>query len=156
MQPPQNLSNRDTECESYLDRLLCVSEEIAAQHELRRKEELALKKLQVEAEKARLEPLEDQIRRWWANVAEVDRNRRFHIAEIAAHCRGKYQTRPALRDVAAALRCLGWTQTRDWRKAGRNKRGWRQTSSSRSYTFSIKNSEESCQLSKCQKPQLEP
>jgi len=124
MQPPQNLSNRDTERESYLDRLLCVSEKIAAQHELRRKEDLALKKLQVEAEKARFEPLEDQIRRWWANVAEAERSRRFHIAEIAAHCRGKYQTRPALRDVAAALRCLGWTQTRKWSKAVRNRRYW--------------------------------
>jgi hypothetical protein len=124
MQPPQNLSNRDTERESYLDRLLCVSEEIAVQHELRRKEDLALKKLQAEAEKARLDPLEDQIKRWWANVPEADRNRRFHITEIAAHCRGRYQAKPALREVAEALRSLRWTQMRDWRKASRNKRYW--------------------------------
>ena len=44
--------------------------------------------------------------------------------------------RPALRDVAAALRVLGWTQQRDWRKAGNNRRVWIKNGDSKNKSFS--------------------
>jgi len=74
--------------------------------------------------KAAFEPLETQITRWWANLPQSSRDRAFLISEIAGACRGRFRERPALRDVAAALRVLGWTQQRDWRKAGNNRRMW--------------------------------
>jgi hypothetical protein len=70
------------------------------------------------------EPLETQITRWWANLPQSSRERAFLISEIAGVCRGRFKERPALRDVAAALRTMGWTQQRDWRKAGNNRRVW--------------------------------
>ena len=74
--------------------------------------------------RAVFEPLETQITRWWANLPQSSRERAFLISEIAGACRGRFRERPALRDVAAALRVLGWTQQRDWRKAGNNRRVW--------------------------------
>ena len=124
MQPPQNLASKESLSIGLIDRLLNLSEEIRARGEQRQKEEIALRKLEAEALRARFEPLEDQIRRWWANLPEDDKNRRFHITEIAAHCKGKYQERPALRDVAASLRLLGWRSKRSWKKSSRNKRYW--------------------------------
>lgn len=70
------------------------------------------------------QPLEDQIKRWWVNVPPSLRNRRFQLAEIAGHCRGRAGGKPANRDVAAALRALGWQDSRDWTRAGRNRRLW--------------------------------
>ena len=87
------------------------------------------------AVKTVFEPLETQITRWWANLPQSSRQRAFLISEIAGACRGRFRERPALRDVAAALRTMGWTQQRDWRKAGNNRRVW------------IKNNEYSNQLS---------
>lgn len=74
--------------------------------------------------KAFFEPLETQITRWWANPTQASTQRVFHISEIAGICRGRSRERPALRDVAAALRTMGWTQNRDWRKVGNNRRVW--------------------------------
>ena len=70
------------------------------------------------------EPFESQISRWWANLPEAMRNRPFQITEIAAACHGRFRERPALRDVAAALRTLGWTTARDWRTVSGNRRIW--------------------------------
>lgn len=71
------------------------------------------------------QPLEDQIKRWWINMPPSLRRRRFQLAEIAGQCRGRGGGKPANRDVAAALRVLGWHEFRDWTSAGRNKRFWR-------------------------------
>jgi hypothetical protein len=71
------------------------------------------------------QPLEDQIKRWWANVPLSLRYRRFQLAEIAGQCQGRSGGKPANREVAAALRTLGWREFRDWTSAGRNKRFWR-------------------------------
>jgi hypothetical protein len=70
------------------------------------------------------EPLEKHIDRWWVNLPPAMQNRRFQIAEIAAQCRGRYRDKAAIREVAAALRVLGWRELRDWTSAGRNKRFW--------------------------------
>lgn len=70
------------------------------------------------------EPLEIQIARWWANLPEAMKDRSFQITEIAGVCGGKSLERPALRNVAAALRALGWKEYRDWTTTGRNRRFW--------------------------------
>ena len=50
--------------------------------------------------------------------------RKFQIFEVAAQCKGIYRDRPALREIAIALRALGWVETRDWTTKGRNRRLW--------------------------------
>jgi hypothetical protein len=70
------------------------------------------------------QPLEDQIKRWWANLPPSLRGRRFQLVEIAAHCCNRSGGKPANRDIAAALRALGWREFRDWSLAGRNRRFW--------------------------------
>lgn len=70
------------------------------------------------------ESLETQIHRWWINLPPLTKKRRFQIMEIAVHCNGKIQSKPALREVAFALRALGWSESRDWSKQGRNHRLW--------------------------------
>jgi len=70
------------------------------------------------------EPLEVQITRWWANLPPIIQQRPFQIAEVAAQCKGRYRDKPALREVAAALRALGWSERRDWSLMGRNRRLW--------------------------------
>jgi len=70
------------------------------------------------------EPLETQIQRWWDNLPPTMQQRRFQIVEIAAHCHGRYRDKPALREVAAALRALCWKDVRNWTNAGRNSRFW--------------------------------
>ena len=84
---------------------------------------------------AAFEPLETQIGRWWANLPQSSRERAFLISEIAGVCRGRFRERPALRDVAAALRTMGWTQQRDWRKAGNNRRVWIKNGDSKNKSF---------------------
>lgn len=71
------------------------------------------------------EPLEAQIHRWWVNLPPTMQQRKFQIAEIAFQLEGKYRERPALRNVAAILRCSGWSEVRDWTKLGRNRRLWK-------------------------------
>jgi hypothetical protein len=73
---------------------------------------------------ANWEPIEAQIKRWWFSLPPIMQQRRFQITEIASHCRGKFLERPALREVASALRSLGWREVRDWTKSGRNLRQW--------------------------------
>lgn len=70
------------------------------------------------------ESVETQIQRWWVNLPPVMRQRRFQILEVAAQCKGLYRDRPALREIANALRALGWVETRDWTTLGRNRRLW--------------------------------
>ncbi len=70
------------------------------------------------------ESLEIQIKRWWVNLSPVMQQRRFQIFEVAAQCKGQYRDRPALREIANALRALGWVETRDWTTLGRNRRLW--------------------------------
>jgi hypothetical protein len=73
------------------------------------------------------EPLESQINKWWSNIPEASRQRAFNISEIAAICKSYSTNKPALRNVAAALRNLGWQQKREWVKQGPNRRLWEKT-----------------------------
>jgi len=70
------------------------------------------------------EPLEIQIQRWWQGLPETMRGSRYQIAEIAGLCKGRYRDRPALGEIAKALRNCGWQSGRDWSSIGRNKRFW--------------------------------
>jgi hypothetical protein len=70
------------------------------------------------------EPLEIQIKRWWVNLPLITQQRPFQLVEIAVQCRGRYRDKPALRNVATALRSLDWVESRDWSNAGRNRRFW--------------------------------
>ena len=70
------------------------------------------------------EPLDRQILKWWGGLPPVLQQRPYAVEEIAAQLSGKYQDRPATRDVAKALRCLGWRALRDWTTSGRGRRLW--------------------------------
>jgi hypothetical protein len=110
MQPPQIAMTM----RNYIQNLRKVSE-------LRLAEPRADKRVRRTCE----EPLEAQIRRWWINLPPTMQQRKFQICEIAAQCQGKYRDRPALRQIASALRSIGWHEIRDWTKQGRNHRLWR-------------------------------
>lgn len=70
------------------------------------------------------EPLEVQIQRWWQSLPDNLKIRQYQIAEIAGLCKGRYRERPALREIAKALRNCGWESGRDWSSEGRNRRFW--------------------------------
>jgi len=97
----------------YILHLRKISEKNSSQSNLKRNKDLSQK-----------ESLEIQIQRWWTSLPPVLQYRRYQITEIAVQCKGRYKGNPALREVAAALRTLGWSQTRDWSNQGRNKRLW--------------------------------
>ena len=116
MQPPQKTLHltHNRLLEGYLKRLQAAAEaQLAAQSKTRPTKVVAV-----------WHPFEDQIKRWWANMPPSLKGRRFQLAEIAGHCRGRTGGKPANRDVAAALRALGWHEFRDWSLAGRNRRFW--------------------------------
>lgn len=127
-QPPQN--SAPSLMRDYIKRIHEETERQRQIHEQRQAEESRLRELEARAKLAQYEPLEDQIRRWWANLPECQKNRRFQLVEIAANFRGKHKPKAALREVAAALRALGWREVRDWTNAGRNRRYWVQGKSS--------------------------
>ena len=91
---------------------------------LRKVSQETLPKPKQSENRAEWEPLEVQIKRWWANLPPVMQQRPYQITEIAAQCRGRYRDKPAVREVAVALRVLGWSERRDWSVSGRNRRLW--------------------------------
>jgi hypothetical protein len=105
--PPQ------IQLKAYIEQLRASAEQMASSVQLQRGKPVVA-----------YEPLERQIDRWWVNLPPAMQNRRFQIAEIAAQCRGRYRDKAAIREVAAALRVLGWRELSDWTSAGRNKRFW--------------------------------
>jgi hypothetical protein len=68
--------------------------------------------------------IEHQILSWWQYLPPCQRKRKFQLWEVSAICQGKTGNRPADRDIAEALRSLGWTECRDWTREGRNRRYW--------------------------------
>jgi len=105
-------------------------EEISAIREIARVRQEEHRRQIAKAEKGRIETrgrsidYEAEIRRWYDEQPPALRERRFCIDELVARFPGKYRMRPAQRVIAAALRQLGWTEHRDWTKAGRNRRYW--------------------------------
>jgi len=91
---------------------------------LRKVSQETLPKANHSKSRAEWEPLEVQIKRWWVNLPLITQRRPFQLVEIAVQCKGRYRDKPALREVALALRALGWSERRDWSVAGRNRRLW--------------------------------
>lgn len=69
-------------------------------------------------------PLTEQITNLTAPLPDLQRNRAWSIAELLPQLQGRYQDRPATREVAQALTELGWQQKRCWKKSGQNRRFW--------------------------------
>jgi hypothetical protein len=64
---------------------------------------------------------------YFNNMPEANVIRRWTLEELCTQLHGRYADKPAPRLVAAALRTLGFTQHRDWTRAGRNRRYWKPT-----------------------------
>ena len=64
------------------------------------------------------------IRDWWNSMAPAVRNHPWMIETIMATAFKDQPRRPAMRCVANVLRSTGWTERRDWTRAGRNRRQW--------------------------------
>lgn len=125
-QPPQiNSLIPPGPLRQYLKTLRERSEQKRLSYERAKALEQQRCKQQAQSKLVRQEPLEAQIQRWWMNLPPALQERPFQITEIARVCKGRYRDRPALREVAAALRILGWTQYRDWTVSGRNRRLWK-------------------------------
>jgi hypothetical protein len=113
-QPPQKDVTSANTLQGYIEQLRAITARQLA----------ASEKKKAPARQTEWEPLDTQIRRWWINLPSALQHRRFQISEIASICRGSHGKPPALRDVAHALRALGWSEFRDWTNAGRNRRFW--------------------------------
>jgi hypothetical protein len=124
-QPPQiNRTNpAGGRLQNYLKTLHELSEQQRQANEREKAAEQRRREVEAQTKLIRREPLETQILRWWMNLPDEVRNRSFQIAEIVGACSGKFKARPATREVAAALRALGWSQRRYW-NAGQGRRLW--------------------------------
>ncbi len=70
-------------------------------------------------------PMTDQIMSWWNSLPpDVQARRRWQLAEIVPHLRGRYRQTPHRGNVTRALRELGWTYHRDFSARGRGLRYW--------------------------------
>ena len=69
---------------------------------------------------------------WLKTMSLQQQYRKFTIDEVVtlAQLTGTYQASPAKREVAQALRALGFRPCRDWSTAGRNRRYWMKCDSS--------------------------
>ncbi len=67
-----------------------------------------------------------EINVWLKTMSLQQQYRKFTIDEVVtlAQLTGTCQAYPAKREVAQALRALGFRPCRDWTKAGRNRRYW--------------------------------
>ena len=63
---------------------------------------------------------------WFNALAPTVRHRPYKLTEILvlAKLQGRYRDRPAMRVIGDTLRKLGWSEHRDWTRAGRNRRYW--------------------------------
>lgn len=64
------------------------------------------------------------VQQWYDKEPPALRNRKYSMAEFVIRFTGRFRPRPATRLIAEALRELGWTEHRDWTRAGRNRRYW--------------------------------
>ena len=70
--------------------------------------------------------LEEAIKDWVAELTPIQASRMYGITEIIqlAQLKGKYRDLPAKQMVATALYKCGFTQSRKWGLALRNRRFW--------------------------------
>ena len=69
-------------------------------------------------------PLTEQIQALTSSLSPLQLNRPWAIDELLPMLQGRYQKRPATREVAKALTQLGWQRKRCWKKSGLNRRFW--------------------------------
>lgn len=61
---------------------------------------------------------------WWNNQPPAVREHPWSIKTIAAAAFADSPRKPSIQHVAEALRRIGFTEHRDWTRAGRNRRFW--------------------------------
>ncbi len=64
------------------------------------------------------------IQHWFEKEPPALRQRKYSMTEFVIRFAGRFRPKPAARLLAEALRELGWTEHRDWTRAGRNRRYW--------------------------------
>lgn len=66
----------------------------------------------------------DTLAAWWSGLPPSTREHPWSLDTVVDAAFSTRAKRPALRCVAQALRQLGFTERRDWTRAGRNRRQW--------------------------------
>lgn len=61
---------------------------------------------------------------WWDNQPPRTREHPWSLKIIAAAAFADSPRKPSIQHVAEALRRIGFTERRDWTRAGRNRRLW--------------------------------
>ena len=72
----------------------------------------------------RSKPLEVQVCEYLESLPSLHRERSITMTEIVNQLTGRYRDKPHPQHVGAALRALGYRQTRLWGKQGEGKRVW--------------------------------
>jgi len=70
-------------------------------------------------------PLARQLENLFSTLPENQRNRDWCIAELLPRLKGQFRPMPSAAKLASALRQLGFTQHRDYTRAGGGVRLWR-------------------------------
>lgn len=70
-------------------------------------------------------PLLTQLERLFATMPANQRRRDYTVAELVPRLQGEFRAHPSAAGVAAALKQLGFTQHRDYSRAGGGARVWR-------------------------------
>ena len=68
---------------------------------------------------------ETLIKGWFDSLPPEDQRRIFRMDEFVHRFPGRYNTKASTVLIGNALRALGWTEHRSWKKVNRNKRGWK-------------------------------
>lgn len=122
MHPPLN-SRTETLAEWMARLKTATAKQVASQTEAQA--EQAVKRVVMLAEVESRRPMIDQIMSWWNSLPpDVQARRRWQLAEIVPHLRGRYRATPHRGVVTRALREIGWTEQRDWTVRGRGLRYW--------------------------------
>lgn len=89
-------------------------------------EALNQKSMATQSSACPLEQHRQKISEWINALPTSQQQRKYGIDEIItlAALKGQYEELPAQSDVAEALRKVGFTQVRSWKKADRSKRFW--------------------------------
>lgn len=110
MQPPQ--------------KTLTLKQQVAALMELARQQKLPQAARPTSTNTYTNVDYKQMIQHWYANEPPAFRDRKYSMAEFVIRFAGRFRPKPATRLIAEALRALGWTEHRDWTRAGRNRRYW--------------------------------
>lgn len=71
-----------------------------------------------------VKPLEVQITELMASLPPAQRDRKWSMVELVARLEGRYRDNPHPQMIGEALRRLGWSAVRSYRKADWGRRYW--------------------------------